>query len=434
MATLTSQPPLSLAPPAAPRDGLGTMVSALIGSEILKIAGEVRALERAGRPVCNLTVGDFAPREFRIPQPLERAIAQALADGQTNYPPADGLLALREAVQSFYARALGLSYPLEGILIAGGARPLIYALYRALLDPGDAVVYPVPSWNNNHYAHLAGARGVAIHTRPEDGFMPDPAALEAPLRETKLLVLNSPLNPAGTGFFRERLQKIAQLVVAENRRRPAGAAPLFLAYDQIYWLLAANGPDDAPHYTPVALVPEVSPYTIFVDGISKAFAATGLRVGWAVGPPYVIARLRDLLGHIGAWAPRPEQVATAKIVGEPGLAEELAAAVRDGVLVRMRALHDGLASLGAEGLPVSCLPPAGALYLSARFGRGGAAGSNEAIRKRLLADAGFAVVPFQAFGLDDETGWFRLSVGAVSVEAIEQSIPRLRTALAGLGG
>jgi aspartate aminotransferase len=431
MATLTSQPSLSLDRPAAPRSGLGVMVDSLIGSEILKIAAEVRALERAGRPVCNLTVGDFAPREFRIPAPLERAIAKALADGQTNYPPSDGLLALREAVQAFYARVLGLSYPLEGILIAGGARPLIYALYRALLDPGDTVVYPVPSWNNNHYAHLAGAESVAIRTRPEDGFMPDPAALEAPLRQAKLLVLNSPLNPAGTGFYRERLKKIARLVVEENRRRAASAAPLFLVYDQIYWLLAA---DDAPHFTPVGLVPEVAPYTIFVDGISKAFAATGLRVGWALGPPYVVSRLRDLLGHVGAWAPRPEQVATAQIVGEPGLAEELAAAVRDGVLVRMRALHEGLTGLAAEGFPVSCLPPAGALYLSAHFALDGAAGSNEVIRKRLLEDAGFAMVPFQAFGLDDESGWFRLSVGAVSVEAIAAAMPRLRGALARLTG
>src|SRR5688572_18199280 len=427
MATLTSQPSLSLGPPPAPRAGLGTMVDKLIGSEILKIAGEVRALERAGRPVCNLTVGDFAPREFRIPEPLERAIAQALADGQTNYPPSDGVLALREAVQGFYTRALALSYPLEGILVAGGARPLIYALYRALLDPGETVVYPVPSWNNNHYAHLAGARSVAIQTRPEDGFMPDPAALAAPLREAKLLVLNSPLNPAGTGFFRERLEKIARLVVEENRRRTPGAPPLFLVYDQIYWLLAA---DNAPHFTPVGLVPEVAPYTIFVDGISKAFAATGLRVGWAVGPPYVISRLRDLLGHVGAWAPRPEQVATAQILGQPGLAEELAAAVRDGVLVRMRALHEGLMGLAADGFPVSCLPPAGALYLSARFAPDGAAGSNETIRKRLLEEAGFAMVPFQAFGLEDETGWFRLSVGAVSVGAIEEAMPRLRAALA----
>ena len=431
MATVTSTPQLALAPPPAPRDGLGAMVSDLIGSEILKIAGEVRALERAGRPVCNLTVGDFAPREFRIPAPLEKAIAQALADGQTNYPPSDGILALREAVQAFYARALRLSYPLEGILIAGGARPLIYALYRAVLDPGDSVVYPVPSWNNNHYAHLAGARSVAIRTRPEDGFMPDPAALAAPLREAKLLVLNSPLNPAGTGFYRERLQRIARLVVDENRRRGPSAPPLFLVYDQIYWLLAA---DDAPHFTPVGLVPEVAPYTIFVDGISKAFAATGLRVGWAVGPPFVISRLRDLLGHVGAWAPRPEQAATAQIVARPGLAEELAAAVRDGVLVRMRALHSGLMSLAAEGFPVSCLPPAGALYLSARFVLDGGAGSNEAVRKRLLTDAGFAMVPFQAFGLEEESGWFRLSVGAVSVQAIEEAIPRLRAALAGFAG
>jgi aspartate aminotransferase len=417
--------PLTLEPKGE-RHGLGGMVSGLVGSEILKIAGEVRTLVRAGKPVCNLTVGDFAPREFRIPEVLDRAIAAAYAKGETNYPPADGVLALREAVQAFYRRALGLAYPLEGILIAGGARPLIYGAYRSLLDHGDTVVYPVPSWNNNHYVHLCGARGVAVRARSHNGFQPTAEALAPHLRDAKLLVINSPLNPAGTGFSRDEMRAIAELVVEENARRGAGEAPLFLLYDQIYWMLAA---ESAPHFTPVGLVPEVAPYTVFVDGISKAFAATGLRVGWAVGPPYIVRRLADLLGHVGAWAPRPEQVATAQIFLDDGIAERAAEAVRDGALLRLRALHDGLARLGAEGLPVRALPPAGAIYLSAQFNLIDRLGSNEAIRKLLLDEAGFAMVPFQAFGLDEENGWFRLSVGAVSVEEIEAALPRVAAAL-----
>ena len=129
--------PLVLDPPVAAAQGLGRMTSTLVGSEILRIAGEVRALQAKGRPVLNLTVGDFAPREFRIPRPLEEAISRALAAGQTNYPPSDGLAELREAVRVFYGRTLGLDYPLEGILIAGGARPVIWATYQAILDPGQ---------------------------------------------------------------------------------------------------------------------------------------------------------------------------------------------------------------------------------------------------------------------------------------------------------
>ena len=223
-------------------------------------------------------------------------------------------------------------------------------------------------------------------------------------------------------------------MVEENRRRAASAPPLFLLYDQIYWMLAA---DDAPHFTPVGLVPEVAPYTIFVDGICKAFAATGLRVGWALGPPYVVSRLRDLLGHVGAWAPRPEQVATAADRSvSPRLAEELGGGgARRRPRAPARALRrDSTRSRGRGLAGRRCLPPAGALYLSARFDLDGAAGSNEAIRKLLLEDAGFAMVPFQAFGLEDDSGWFRLSVGAVSVEAIAAAMPRLRAALARLTG
>jgi aspartate aminotransferase len=428
--TTTATAPLHLEPPVAPERALGRMATSLVGSEILRIAGEVRALQAQGKPVLNLTVGDFAPKQFRIPAELEAAIARALAAGETNYPPSDGVAELRRAVAGFYARSLGLDYPVEGILVAGGARPVIWAAYQAILDPGDTVVYPVPSWNNNHYCHLTGARGVAVATRAENGFLPTAEELAPHLPGATLLALNSPLNPAGSGFGREQLAAIARLVVEENRRRGTGAKPLFLLYDQIYWLLADAS---APHATPVELEPAVAPYTIFVDGISKAFAATGLRVGWVVAPPYLAERMRDLLGHVGAWAPRPEQVATAEILADPERAGALAAAVRDGVVARLAEIDRGLSALAARGLPVSHLPPAGALYLSVHFDLIERFGNNRGIRKYLLEEAGFAAVPFHAFGTPDDNGWFRLSVGAVGVDEIAPAIERVGAALARLG-
>ncbi len=421
--------PLALDPPAAPNQGLGQMASTVVGSEILRIAREVRELVVLGKPVLNLTVGDFSPREFRIPADLERGIAKALAAGQTNYPPSDGVPELRAAVKSFYREALGLDYPLESILIAGGARPAIFSAYQAIVDRDDKVVYPIPSWNNNHYCHLVGARGVAVETQPENGFLPTAAELAPHLEEAVLLAINSPLNPAGTGFRREQLARIAELVVAENRRRPPSAKPLFLLYDQIYWLVAAAS---APHFTPVDLVPEVAPYTIFVDGISKAFAATGLRVGWAVAPPFLITRMRDLLGHVGAWAPKPEQLATAELLADAPRARRLAGSVRDGIVLRLAELDRGLTSLAAEGHPVKHLPPAGALYLSAHFDLVERFGNNRGVRQFLLHEAGFAVVPFHAFGTRDDNGWFRLSVGAIGVDEIAPAIERVRAALAAL--
>lgn len=424
--TTVARAPLALDPPAAAREGLGLMATTLVGSEILRIAREVRELAAEGRPVLNLTVGDFSPREFRIPRELEAGIARALAAGQTNYPPSDGVPELRRAVQSFYRDALGLDYPLDSVLVSGGARPLIWAAYQAILDPGDKVVYPIPSWNNNHYCHLTGARGVAVETGAEAGFLPTAEQLAPHLPGAALLALNSPLNPAGTGFRPAQLAAIAQAVVAENRRRGPGEKPLFLLYDQIYWLVAA---DSAPHATPVDLVPEVAPWTLFVDGISKAFAATGLRVGWAVAPPFLSARMRDLLGHVGAWAPKPEQLATAEILADGALARRLSGAVRDAINLRLAGLDRGLAGLAARGLPVRHLPPAGALYLSVHFDLIERFGNNRGIRKHLLEQAGFAVVPFHAFGTRDDNGWFRLSVGAVGLAEIAPAIERVGAAL-----
>ena len=147
-----------LGDPARVDASLSDLARGVVGSEILRIAAEIRALKAAGAEICNLTVGDFDPAQFPAPEALLDGMRAALAAGQTNYPPSDGVLGLREAVARFYARAPGPDYPVESVLITGGARPLLYGSYRTVLDPGDAVVYPVPSWNNNHYAYLCGAR------------------------------------------------------------------------------------------------------------------------------------------------------------------------------------------------------------------------------------------------------------------------------------
>jgi aspartate aminotransferase len=409
------------------------MARGLIGSEILRIAGEIRELVAQGKQVCNLTVGDFSPREFPIPSALGDAIATALKAGETNYPPSDGVLPLRQAVQRFYERTLGLKYPLESVLIVGGARPIIYALFRAVVDPGETVVYPVPSWNNNHYAYMAGTRPVEVVTSPEHGFMPTVEQLAPHLPEARLLCLCSPLNPTGTMISPEALRNIGQRVVEENRKREAqGRKPLILMYDQIYWTLTFG---QAKHVTPLELVPELAPYTVFVDGISKAFAATGVRVGWSVGPPSIISRMKDVLGHVGAWAPKAEQVAVARFLEDVPAVSGFLETMRRRVDERLVALHQGFAAMKAAGLPVRTIAPQGAIYLSAQFDLIGKAGlrTNDDIRKLLLDKAGFAMVPFQAFGLKDDTGWFRLSVGAVSMEEIKAALPRVEAALREVG-
>src|SRR5258707_8299650 len=129
----------------------------LVGSEILKIAADVRALVASGRDICNLTVGDFSSSEFRIPDVLERGIVEALKRGETNYPPSDGILPLREAVRSLYRRELGFTPDVASVIITAGSRPGIFATYATLLGPGDRVGYPAPPTNKKHYRPPSGA-------------------------------------------------------------------------------------------------------------------------------------------------------------------------------------------------------------------------------------------------------------------------------------
>jgi aspartate aminotransferase len=434
-AAVTDATALVRAPGAPGR--ISTPVGTLEGSAILKVAAEIRQRVAAGEKICNLTVGDFDPRQFRIPRLLEEGISAALQHGETNYPPSPGMPSLRDAILSYYERSLGLRYPLESVLVTSGSRPGVYGTYCTLVDPGDRVVYPAPSWNNNYYCHMVGAVADAVTTTPEDGFMPTPETLAPHLRGARLLALNSPLNPCGTAFTAESLGAICDLVLEENARRSRTERPLYVLYDQVYWQLTFG---DVVHVDPVSLRPEMARYTIYIDGISKAFAATGVRVGWVIGPVDVITAMNNFLGHVGTWAPRAEQVATAQLLLEERVIADYRSELLAGVQARLDALYDGIHALKAKGHPVDAITPQGAIYLSARFElygkrttEGGVLQTSEEIRAWLLRESGLAVVPFSAFGAEGETGWMRLSVGAASMAEIEMALPRLGEALASLG-
>lgn len=413
------------------------MAGGLVASEILRIAGEIRGLVQNGTSICNLTVGDFDPKQFPIPARLRTGISKALEGGETNYPPSDGVLDLRQSVQRYYKRELGLEYSVASVLIAAGARPLIYAIYRAVVDAGDRVVYPLPSWNNTHYIHMLGAVGVPIPCTGENRFLPTLDDLAAALPTARLVCLNSPLNPTGTAIDPEVLRGICDAIVAENTKREStGARPLYLMYDHIYWPLCVG---ETKHATPPQLVPEMARYTIFVDGISKAFAATGVRVGWSVGPVDIIERMSAINGHVGAWAPRAEQIATAALLDDPAYCAQYNAEFLAGIQRRLDALSKAFDRMKAKGLPVDAIAPMGAIYLSARihpFGKrtpeGKVLKTNEEVRAWILTAAAIGIVPFQAFGVPDESGWYRLSVGAVSEKQIADAMPRLEAALATL--
>ncbi len=415
---------------------LSALARELQGSEILRIATEVRRLIAAGAEVCNLTVGDFSPSEFRIPPRLEEGIVDALRRGESNYPPSYGIDPLRKSIRDFIARRLGLEYRVPEVLVTSGARPAIYTVYRAIVDRGDRVVYAVPSWNNNYYTEMVGGVSVPVVCGPDTNFQPTADTLRDAVRGARLLALCSPQNPTGTIFDADTLVDICDLVLEENARRGASERPLYLMYDQVYWMLTFGG---AEHVNPVALRPAMAPYTIQVDAISKAFAATGLRVGWAFGPEDVITKMGDIITHVGAWAPKPEQVATAALLADDASVDEFIARMRREVRSRLDLLARGLRELASEGFPVESTEPQGAIYLSARLAlhgwrtpEGTRLTTNAAIASYLLNTAGFAMVPFQAFAAREETGWFRLSAGAISEATVSKALPRLRSALAEL--
>jgi aspartate aminotransferase len=390
------------------------------GSDILAIAAQINARKAAGAPIANFTIGDFDPKLFPIPAALGQAVAEELAAGQTNYPPAVGLPELRSAISSFYAEHLGFSWPASSILVGSGARPPIYAAFQTVVAPGDTILFPTPTWNCRYYVYLSQAKGVAVPTRPENGFMPTVRDLAPHLGEARVLYLNSPLNPCGTVIEPALLQEICEAIVEENRRRQATSRrPLILIYDMVYWQLVFAG---ARHVTPIGLVPEMAPYTILVDAISKWWAATGLRVGWAAVPPWAFGPMQSLIGHVGAWAGRAEQRAVARLLSEPARTAPFVDAMNATLHGRLDRLYDGLRALGVEAVPAR-----GAIYLSVRFDRGS---SDEELRTWLLDEAGIGVVPFTAFGYPAGTGWVRFSVGAASDADIDAALGRLRAALA----
>ena len=418
----------------ARKRALNGLVEGMGGSRILAIASEVRHLAAQGVKVCNLTVGDFSPDHFRPPAPFVEELSQLVKSGHTNYPPSDGTLELKRAIVDFYERRLGLRFPVDSVIVGSGARPPLFSAYDSFLSPGDVLVYAVPSWNNHYYAYLNQVESVAIQTRAEDGFMPTLEQIQPHLKRARLLHLNSPLNPTGTCISEGAMRDIAQAIVDENKRREQDGEPtLMLIYDMVYWLLTYG---ETVHHDPISLVPDVAKYCVYVDAISKSMASTGLRVGWGIAAPYLQGAFKALIGHTGAWAPKPEQLATAKFLNNDAQVDAWLDEFRGGLQERLDLIKRRFDEMAESGLPVEAIAPQGAIYLSIQIdlvGRslpdGSVVTSSEDIRSFLLHKAQVAVVPFDAFGLNDAQGWLRTSVGAVGVDELAAGLDRIEAAL-----
>lgn len=412
---------------------LSNLAETLIGSEIVRLGADIKEKIKGGEKIYNFTIGDFDSSVFPIPKKFEEEIIEAYRNKFTTYPPADGILSLRESVSIFVKEREGLNYNSNEILIAAGGRPLIYALYRALVDRDDKVIYSVPSWNNNHYVHFVEGHHLVIETTAENNFMPSAEDIQPHIQDAVLIALCSPLNPTGTVFKKEDLEKICDMVMEENIRRGDEEKKLYVMYDQMYWTLTFG---DTKHYNPVSLRPEMKDYTIFIDGISKAFAATGVRVGWALGPEYILAKMKAINSHVGAWSPMAEQHATAKFLLQKDAIDEYLLHYKKELEERLQLIYNGFQKLKAEGFAVDACAPQAAIYLTIQISLAGKTtrdgnilATQSDVTSYILNEAKLAVVPFYAFGASKNSDWYRLSVGTCKKEEIPEMLEKLKDAL-----
>ena len=356
------------------------------------------AAKAAGRPVISLTTGE---PDFDTPAHIREAAVRAMHAGQTRYTAVDGTPELKRAVRAKFARENGLDYAPEEVIVSTGAKQAIFNAVLALVGPGDEVIVPAPAWVSYvDMVKLAGGQPVILPTRPEDGFRPRPADLARLLTpRTRMLLLNSPSNPTGAVLGAADLRALADVL---------DHAPQVVAIsDDIYEHLIHDGRAFA---TLAAAAPELRDRVLTVNGVSKAFAMTGWRIGYAGGPAWLIAAMKALQSQSTTNACSVAQAAAVAAL-DGGL--DTVAAMRAAFEARRDRLHARLSQV--PGLSVA--RPDGAFYLFAECGgwigartAGGRRLEDEAaVVDALLEEADLGVVGGAAFGLSP---WLRLTFAA----------------------
>jgi len=418
---------------------LSRLAENLTSFSISKLSEKIDEKIKNGEKIFNFTLGDFSPLHFPIPQKLETEIIAAYRDKHTNYPFVGGMAELRIAIAKHINLHGQFDYEPDEIIVSSGARPLIYLLFKTLVNPGEKIIYTVPSWNNQYFIYLANAEPIIVAAKPENNFVVTAAEIKPYLKDAALITINSPLNPSGTAFHNQSLMEIFDLIIAENDHRAVlNQKPLYIFFDAIYWLLTYN---DVKFTNPVLLCPKIKDYVIFVDGISKCFAATGVRLGWAFGPKPIIEKMRSMLSHIGAWAPKPEQIGTARFLQQHDEVNTFLATFKHEIFTRLNIFYTAMQKLKIAGHKVDAIEPQGAIYLTVKFDLMGLKTADNKMLKTvgdvtnyLLEEGKVALVPFYLFGADENLPWFRLSVGTCSIDDaeiaakhIEQAVKQLKS-------
>ncbi|QZO14991.1 pyridoxal phosphate-dependent aminotransferase [Pseudoalteromonas piscicida] len=421
-------------------ENLSNLANALDYSDIIHLEFYVQEQLAKGKEICDLIIGDFDTQQFPMPDYLTAQIQQAYENKQNDYPPLEGVLSLRDEVAKQTKKRFNVSYnPDTEMLISGGARPLLYSAMLATVSAEDKVIYPVPSWNNMFYTTMCGGKHVPIETSEANQFLPTAEQLQAHISDARLITLCSPQNPNGSMFSKQQLGEICNMVVAENvRRRTINAKPLYVIYDQVYWMLTMQ---EVKHYHPASLCPDIKPYLIVVDAGTKAFAATGIRVGWATGPHEVIAKMQVIQEHIGAMAPTAEQLATAVLFQNEAYLQSYLAGFKEKILASMTVLHQGVQDMKGAGIAIDSFIPNAGIYMTLKIDAinmetpdGNVLENADKVSRYLIDSAGLALVPFASFGCRSKASqlWYRAAVCTISPSEIEAALPRLQSALLAL--
>jgi aspartate aminotransferase len=380
-------------------------------------ADRANQLRREGRSIVNLVVGE---PDFDTPAPIRAAAARAMEAGATRYTALPGTVELREAIAAKLRRENGLGYDVGEIVVTNGAKSAIYTAFAATLEPGDEVVVPAPYWVSYPDMVLA-CDGVPVPVAcPEgQGFKLAPDQLAAAITpRTRWLILNSPSNPTGATYTVEEYRALAAVLA----RHPG----VLVMTDDIYEHIRFEG-GTAPHI--LAAAPELRDRTLAINGVSKTYAMTGWRIGWAAGPRELTRALDTLLSQSAGNACSVSQAAAVEALnGDQSFVAESVATYRE----RRDRTAAGLAAI--PGL--SCRVPEGAFYLYVNCA--GLLGRATPDGKRLETDgdvvlyllerAGVAVVAGEAYGLSP---YFRLSI-ATSIETLDEGVHRIGRAVAEL--
>ena len=387
-------------------------------SPTLALNARARALAAAGEDVVGFAAGE---PDFDTPEHIKAAAVQALAEGFTKYTATAGTPELRAAICDKLKADNALSYAPEQVVVSNGAKQCLYNFFQALLDEGDEVIIFTPAWvSYPDMVALAAGNPVLVPTREEDGWVPDPERFARAITpRTRAVVLNSPSNPTGAVLSAEALAALARVL----DRHPDVA----VVTDDIYEKLLYTG---RPFVEVLNVAPQLADRTLVVNGLSKAFAMTGWRLGYAAGPKPIIAAMQMI---------QDQSTSNASSIGQRAAVAALRGP-RDTVDVMVKEFHArrDLFVAGLQALPgVRVRPPDGAFYVFPSFHgvlgrrhRGAPLQGSVQLSQVLLDDYRLAAVPGEPFGGE---GYLRLSFAA-SRQTIEKGLGRLRDFVGGLTG